>query len=107
MQAGGPPAPVKATTIGAHSTRTIDMALLFREPVTVLEGIETHRALSDLESAARWIMDNWPPEARSLAVGAQEACLHAFATYSERDAEAARAAIVEAAKAAEIYIEAR
>jgi hypothetical protein len=81
------------------------MALLFRQPVTVLEDIKTQRVLIDVESAARWIMDNWPAETRSLAVGAQEACLHSFATYSEWDVEAAREAIVEAAKAADIDIE--
>jgi hypothetical protein len=78
------------------------MELRFGQPVTVLEGVSTRRTLSDVEGAARWIMDNWPMDTRSLSVGAQEACLHAFATYSERDVEAAREAIVEAAKAADI-----
>jgi hypothetical protein len=75
------------------------------EPVMIWEKISGRRSISDVERAAEWLMERWPPvfvdtlEYRQ----AQLACLEA---WEERaPAEYARAAFVVAAREAGILVE--
>ncbi len=72
------------------------------EPVEIWEAVGVRRAISDVERAAEWLMERWPPVfSDTQAHGAARlACLEAW--EDRLPAEYARAAFVVAAREAGI-----
>jgi len=74
------------------------------EPVHVWEGIGKSRAISDVERAAEWLLERWPPAFSDTAAhaAARLACLEAW--EDSLPAEYARAAFIVAAREAGILV---
>jgi hypothetical protein len=74
------------------------------EPVHVWEGLGKSRAISDVERAAEWLMQRWPPAFRDTEANAAArlACLEAW--EDRLPAEYARAAFKAAAEEAGILV---